>query len=155
MAQITDADEMMDVVELATKFLVCGTLRAHLPYDKVEKVREKIGDWVLDLWVSMSGLSNAALDMRLHPNFIAGWQFTKACLTVLLIVFVIALGSVVLLLYALLLRLGQSAFWLGLVLGLSLFLLWPTNVAISKAVVDGTISMWSMPLHKHLSTNMP
>lgn len=41
MAQITDADEMMDVVELATKFLVCGTLRAHLPYDKVEKVREK------------------------------------------------------------------------------------------------------------------
>ena len=41
MAQITDADEMMDVVELATKFLVCGTLRAHLPYEKVEKVREK------------------------------------------------------------------------------------------------------------------
>lgn len=41
MAQIKDADEMMDVVELATKFLVCGTLRAHLPYEKVEKVREK------------------------------------------------------------------------------------------------------------------
>lgn len=41
MAQITDADEMMDVVGLATKFLVCGTLRAHLPYEKVEKVREK------------------------------------------------------------------------------------------------------------------
>ena len=27
--------------ELATKFLVCGTLRAHLPYPKVDEVRKK------------------------------------------------------------------------------------------------------------------
>jgi len=30
-----------DVVDLATKFLVCGTIRAELPYEKVYKVREK------------------------------------------------------------------------------------------------------------------
>lgn len=29
------------VTELATKFLLCGTLEAHLPYDKVRRVREK------------------------------------------------------------------------------------------------------------------
>lgn len=33
--------EFADVVRLASKFLVCGTLRAQLPYDKVYAVREK------------------------------------------------------------------------------------------------------------------
>jgi ribonucleoside-diphosphate reductase alpha chain len=33
--------EFGDVVSLASKFLVCGTLRADLPYEKVYKVREK------------------------------------------------------------------------------------------------------------------
>jgi ribonucleoside-diphosphate reductase alpha chain len=34
-------DEFKSIVSLASKFLVCGTLRADLPYDKVYKVREK------------------------------------------------------------------------------------------------------------------
>jgi ribonucleoside-diphosphate reductase alpha chain len=34
-------EEFKSVVTLASKFLVCGTLRADLPYDKVYKVREK------------------------------------------------------------------------------------------------------------------
>jgi ribonucleoside-diphosphate reductase alpha chain len=34
-------EEFKNVVSLASKFLVCGTLRADLPYDKVYKVREK------------------------------------------------------------------------------------------------------------------
>lgn len=33
--------EFRDVVSLASKFLVCGTLRADLPYEKVYKIREK------------------------------------------------------------------------------------------------------------------
>ena len=33
--------ELAHVVELATKFLICGTLRAELPYQKVYQVREK------------------------------------------------------------------------------------------------------------------
>lgn len=38
---ISNLDEFKAVVSLASKFLVCGTLRADLPYDKVYKVREK------------------------------------------------------------------------------------------------------------------
>jgi ribonucleoside-diphosphate reductase alpha chain len=34
-------EEFKSIVTLATKFLVCGTLRADLPYEKVYKVREK------------------------------------------------------------------------------------------------------------------
>ena len=41
MAQITDADEMMDVVELATKFLVCGTSALIYHMRKWRKPREK------------------------------------------------------------------------------------------------------------------
>lgn len=38
---IQSLDEFRSVVNLASKFLVCGTLRADLPYEKVYKVREK------------------------------------------------------------------------------------------------------------------
>jgi ribonucleoside-diphosphate reductase alpha chain len=40
-SRISSLTELMDVVALATKFLVCGTLVAKLPYEKVYKVREK------------------------------------------------------------------------------------------------------------------
>ena len=41
MSRIEDIHEFFDVVALASKFLVCGTLRADLPYEKVRQVREK------------------------------------------------------------------------------------------------------------------
>jgi len=41
LGRIADISEMKTVVELATKFLVCGTLRADVPYKKVAQVREK------------------------------------------------------------------------------------------------------------------
>lgn len=41
LGNIQSIDEFKSIVELASKFLVCGTLRAELPYDKVYKVREK------------------------------------------------------------------------------------------------------------------
>ena len=41
LGNITNLEEFRSVVSLASKFLVCGTLRADLPYDKVYKVREK------------------------------------------------------------------------------------------------------------------
>lgn len=41
MSRIDDIREFAKVVELGTKFLICGTLEAHLPYEKVYKVREK------------------------------------------------------------------------------------------------------------------
>lgn len=41
MGRIEDIHEMAEVVELGTKFLLCGTLKAKLPYDKVYETREK------------------------------------------------------------------------------------------------------------------
>lgn len=41
LAAVRDLAEFKDVVRLASKFLVCGTLRATLPYEKVYKVRDK------------------------------------------------------------------------------------------------------------------
>jgi ribonucleoside-diphosphate reductase alpha chain len=40
-ARIDDLNQLQEVVQLATKFLLCGTLRAELPYEKVHEVREK------------------------------------------------------------------------------------------------------------------
>jgi ribonucleoside-diphosphate reductase alpha chain len=39
--RIESISELRDVTRLATMFLICGTLKAQLPYDKVYKVREK------------------------------------------------------------------------------------------------------------------
>ena len=41
LGRIDSINELSAVVELATAFLVCGTLRAELPYEKVYQVREK------------------------------------------------------------------------------------------------------------------
>jgi ribonucleoside-diphosphate reductase alpha chain len=41
MGRIESRSEFRDVVALATKFLLCGTLEAQLPYDKVYRTREK------------------------------------------------------------------------------------------------------------------
>lgn len=41
MSRIETIDEFKEVVRLAAQFLLCGTLVAKLPYDKVYKVREK------------------------------------------------------------------------------------------------------------------
>ena len=41
LAEVETIEEFKDIVELSTKFLLCGTLVADLPYEKVYKVREK------------------------------------------------------------------------------------------------------------------
>lgn len=41
MGNIDSLDEFADVVRLGSMFLVCGTLRADLPYQKVKEVRER------------------------------------------------------------------------------------------------------------------
>jgi len=41
LAAVENLEDFRAVVQLASKFLVCGTLRADLPYDKVHQVREK------------------------------------------------------------------------------------------------------------------
>ena len=39
--RVESMEELADIVELGTKFLICGTLKAQLPYDKVYETREK------------------------------------------------------------------------------------------------------------------
>ena len=41
LAEIKDKNELYEVCYLASQFLLCGTLKADLPYEKVYKVREK------------------------------------------------------------------------------------------------------------------
>ena len=41
LGRIVNLSELRDVCELATKFLICGTLKAKLPYEKIDQVREK------------------------------------------------------------------------------------------------------------------
>jgi ribonucleoside-diphosphate reductase alpha chain len=41
MSRIENIEEFGDVVHLGTRFLLLGTLRAHLPYEKINKTREK------------------------------------------------------------------------------------------------------------------
>lgn len=41
LGRIETIDEFKDIVSIASKFLVCGTMRADLPYEKVYKVRDK------------------------------------------------------------------------------------------------------------------
>jgi len=41
LGRISSIQELKDVVRLATMFLICGTLKADLPYEKVSETREK------------------------------------------------------------------------------------------------------------------
>jgi len=40
LGNIDSKEELLDIITLASKFLICGTMRAELPYEKVYKVRE-------------------------------------------------------------------------------------------------------------------
>mgnify|MGYP000553522823 FL=1 len=41
LGRVEGVEELADVVRLSTMFLICGTLKAHLPYDKVHLIRSK------------------------------------------------------------------------------------------------------------------
>jgi len=60
LANIDSVEELKAVVNLSAKFLVCGLIRAHLPYKKVEKVSQKnsrigLGPMGLQEWLLKSG----------------------------------------------------------------------------------------------------
>lgn len=62
LGRINNIDELRDIVQLTTKFLLCGTLRADLPYDKVYQVREKnrrlgLGLMGIHEWLIVRGYS--------------------------------------------------------------------------------------------------
>lgn len=62
LGNIKDIGELKDVVDLASKFLICGTIRGDLPYDRVREVREanrKIGLGLMGIheWLLKRGYS--------------------------------------------------------------------------------------------------
>jgi ribonucleoside-diphosphate reductase alpha chain len=61
-SRIDDIDDLADVVHLSTLFLLCGTMVADLPYEKVQHVREKnrrlgLGIMGLHEWLLSRGSS--------------------------------------------------------------------------------------------------
>ena len=78
MAACKDLAEFADVCRLGSKFLVCGTIRAELPYDKVYQVREKnrrlgLGLMGVHAWLLMRG-KRYEMDGELE-----GWLETYRC----------------------------------------------------------------------------
>lgn len=70
LGNITSLDEFKSVVTLAAKFLVCGTLRADLPYEKVYKIREQnrrlgLGLMGIHEWLLQRGM-NYEVTPELH-----------------------------------------------------------------------------------------
>lgn len=68
LSRIADITELASVVELSTLFLLCGTLVAELPYDKVRVVREKNRRLGLGLMGVHEWLLQRGLDYRVHPE---------------------------------------------------------------------------------------
>ena len=80
LGNIRTLSEFEDVVTLASKFLVCGTLRADLPYEKVYKVREKnrrlgLGLMGIHEWLLQRG-SNYEVTPELH-QWLGVYQVTS------------------------------------------------------------------------------
>lgn len=80
MGRINTLAEFNDVVELATKFLFCGTFKAQLPYEKVYKVREKnrrlgLGLMGMHEWLIKRG-STYEVTPELH-EWLCDYQFTS------------------------------------------------------------------------------
>lgn len=82
LGNIETLEEFRSVVALASKFLVCGTLRAELPYDKVYKVREKnrrlgLGLMGIHEWLLKQG-SRYEVTPQLHVWLAAYRDVSKA-----------------------------------------------------------------------------
>lgn len=77
LGRIDSIDELISVTDLATKFLLCGTLVAHLPYDKIGTVREKnrrlgLGLMGIHEWLIKRG-SRYNVTPELH-RWLAAWE---------------------------------------------------------------------------------
>lgn len=68
MGRIDDISEFCDVVELASKFLVCGSVHGTLPYEKVYKVREKNRRIGLGIMGAHEWLLKRGLDYRVNQE---------------------------------------------------------------------------------------
>lgn len=77
LGRVSDVDELKDITTLATKFLICGTLGAQLPFDQIYKVREKnrrlgLGLMGLHEWLIQRNYQYEVTD-ELH-NWLSVWR---------------------------------------------------------------------------------
>ena len=80
MGRIENIKEFAEVVDLATKFLICGTMEAQLPYDKVYTIRGKNRRLGLGLMGIHGGLLSK-ISIRSHSSSTNGYPFIEASLT--------------------------------------------------------------------------
>jgi ribonucleoside-diphosphate reductase alpha chain len=79
-SRIESIEELASVTYLASKFLVCGTLRASLPYEKVYRVREKnrrlgLGLMGLHEWLIKRGYRYEVVDEL--KQWLGQWQINS------------------------------------------------------------------------------
>jgi ribonucleoside-diphosphate reductase alpha chain len=145
LGNISSLEELTQVVSLASKFLVCGTLRADLPYQKVYTIREKnrrlgLGLMGIHEWLLQRGASYEVNDE------LKSWKYIVTKVKDPLTNIVIASSLVVLLPIVPLPLQALLVLLLQLQLVLNLYLLSPTNGGILPREQNGSISMWWMLL---------
>lgn len=77
LGRVSGIDELKSITELATKFLICGTLGAQLPFEQIRKVREKnrrlgLGLMGLHEWLIQRNYNYEVTD-ELH-SWLAVWR---------------------------------------------------------------------------------
>ena len=132
MSRIDTVTEFADVVTLATKFLLCGTIRGKVPYEAIERTREKNRRLGLGLMGMHEWLIQEENAMKLPMNFISGCTSTRRLATLPVDLLLISVQLVVLLLIGPLLLLGRLASWLAQVRGSNRSLLSPISGVICK-----------------------
>jgi ribonucleoside-diphosphate reductase alpha chain len=77
LSRISNVAEMAAVVDLGTKFLLHGTLRAQLPYEKVYTVRERTVGWAWVSWAFTNGSLREDNAMKSHLSCTNGYPSTR------------------------------------------------------------------------------
>ena len=146
MSRILNITEFADVVTLATKFLLCGTIRGKVPYEAVERTRKKNRRLGLGLMGMHEWLIQEENAMKLPMNFISGCTSTRRLAMLPVDLSLIIVQLVVLSLTGPLLLLAVLASWLAQVRGSNRSLLSPISGVICEAVIDGiTSTLWTVP----------
>lgn len=87
MSRIKTIDEFEEICELATEFLVCGSVKAKFPYEKIEKTREKnrrigVGLMGVHEWLITKG-SRYEVNNELHQWLDTYRSTTRAVATII------------------------------------------------------------------------
>ena len=112
MGRIETLEEFKDVTELATKFLICGTLSAKLPYQKVYDVREKNRRLGLSLMGIHEWLIKRGERYEVTPELHRWLRPISLAVIILPSVMLMLLVFLFLWLFGLLLQLGVLVSWL-------------------------------------------